>query len=143
MQLPVVPESSSAAAALLAQRWQLSPAPRPGTMRAEAVAQLAAWPARMEHRSLVLLQSRTDVSAAQQTAPRWHQRGDFRAAADCAAVVCMDSIGAEHLCSIAQMQLQLVRLHAARAARTPPTCHSACMQRTCLGTRSARIGQLR
>jgi hypothetical protein len=101
--------NTSATINMLAHRWQLHPPPKQGTARAEAVAALAAWPQRLEHSSRKLFRNRADVVAAHETAPRWHLRGDFRSAADCAAVVNTDAVGEEHLRNIAQMQLQLVR----------------------------------
>ena len=100
----------SATINLLAHRWQLHPPPKPGTARADAVAVLAAWPQLLAHSGRKLFRNRDDVVAAHETAPRWHLRGDFRSAADCAALVATDAVGAEHLRSIAQMQLQLVWL---------------------------------
>ena len=105
---PMQVSNTSATINLLAHRWQLHPSPKPGTARADAVAALAAWPQLLEHSTRKLFRNRADVVAAHETAPRWHLRGDFRNAADCAAVVHTDPVGSEHLRSVAQMQLQLV-----------------------------------
>eukprot|EP00892_Ulva_mutabilis_P009493 jgi/Ulvmu1/6916/UM031_0123.1 len=98
------PGSASALDDLLHQRWQISPAPAPGSEDAARVEAFAAWPQVLAAPGCGLFRSDADAAAAYQTAPLLQARGDYHCTDDSRVCVLLDSEGPQQLRSVAHIQ---------------------------------------